>query len=678
MAMDLEGRRVAPLGAAHDEPLLERADEPPRALGLASRLRLWRAAVGAVMLVGACALSLAAGSARSSGGLPNLAVTAPEATSGWPFEVVQHPLAVSPEWGVISRPYPTGAWWTNLVVTDAYQKAGNQPAVMLPYAIRNQNGRGLEVSYGPTRRTVTPLFEGDYFGSDLIVGAATNSPLPQTYSHRVTASSPLTLAVEFSARESRGDKFVARLARGAPWIVTEWSGATPSVRSDFVLLSLKAIGSKPEPPADAPKPAEAHKAVLEEAEAPVAAVDPLCSAHKDCAILAASVADGLCCPLTANGIMLECCDAPRPPPPKPKPTPTPVPDINAPPSESDGDEVGPSDLFVLKLQTGQTWLAAFDSPVTLKWYTNPGRFEAQAAYTGTVRLAFAHDLDSLRSLATLAHGPYAVGSKVRVQEDEEPAPHAQPAGGAAKPAAVGADGAQAAESSDRLAAGPAGATLIFEWEVAGDLAETAELVTLALPHHIATLASGSVWRDGPHFESVKGQMTPIRGNQWSVHEKYVPISWLPPRAPAHEMASTIASSLQADLAQPLILQPDAKVRSPLRPALGRSGCASRAARRACRTCLGLCGLCRCPIGSRAVHTFLPWPLAGPSAPSRASAAGTFCSFDRVLRLRRAGGACERCLGPAGRTPPEPCALPCPSRPCWQKRPRAHPRDLRTR
>lgn len=135
---------------------------------------------------------------------------------------------------------------------------------------------------------------------------------------------------------------------------------------------------------------------------------------------------------------------------------------------------------------------------------------------------------------------------------------------AAKTAAAAAAPNTTAPSAlaDAAAGAAAGATLVFEWEVAGDPDGTGELVTLALPHHIAALALGSVWRDGPHFDTIKGTLTPIRGTRWSVRERFAPMGWNSPRAPARELVSTIKSSLQLDLAQPLVLRPDAKVRAP--------------------------------------------------------------------------------------------------------------------
>jgi len=492
-----------------------------RHIGYSTRAALAACVVISAMLAVCGAGGLFRAWAPGTSSPPQLRDTLGAAAAGWPFEVLQNPLAVAGEWGVVSRPFPTGAWYTNMAVLDGAQRPGSQPIVALPYGFRNNNGRGMAISYGPTRRSVTPLYQGDFFGSDLVVGTVAEGV--QNFSHRISATSPLTLAVDFTGSASREHTFTARLARGAPWVVTEWTGAVPSVTSDFALVSVKAIGNEPAaPPSPSAAEAEAAAAKEEEEKESVAVVNALCSAHKGCQILEASVADGLCCPLTTNGIMLECCEVPPP-------RPIFVPHPKAVPESAVGDELGPNDLFELKLQTGQTWLASFDEPVSVKWWTNPGRFECTSPYTGALRLAFAHDNDSLLALQASAHGPYPVSSSFRVEED------ASINGTASK-----------------------GATLVFAFEVAGSSAGSGELVTLALPHHIAALAKGSVWHDGPRYDSMKGRMTPIRGLEWAVHEKYIPISWTPPTPPAKELVGQILKSLHVDLEQLSVLEPDAK------------------------------------------------------------------------------------------------------------------------
>jgi hypothetical protein len=48
----------------------------------------------------------------------------------------------TPLWGFATRPFPTGAWWLNLVLND-----GGQNVAPLPYAVKASDASGLQVSF---------------------------------------------------------------------------------------------------------------------------------------------------------------------------------------------------------------------------------------------------------------------------------------------------------------------------------------------------------------------------------------------------------------------------------------------------------------------------------------------------------------------------------------------------
>ena len=73
----------------------------------------------------------------------------------FPFEVVERQkLVPSAMWGGdLTAPYPSGAWWSNLAVGK-----GDQVVAALPYQYKIDPasfGGGLQVSYGPLRRTAS-------------------------------------------------------------------------------------------------------------------------------------------------------------------------------------------------------------------------------------------------------------------------------------------------------------------------------------------------------------------------------------------------------------------------------------------------------------------------------------------------------------------------------------------
>ena len=86
-------------------------------------------------------------------------------------------------------PFPTGAFWTNLVV----KTTGTQsyPSVCYPYAYEWDEST-LKVSYPFLRRQVDDISIRDYFAPDLTLGAAEDA-----ISRHVTAFDPLSATVRF-------------------------------------------------------------------------------------------------------------------------------------------------------------------------------------------------------------------------------------------------------------------------------------------------------------------------------------------------------------------------------------------------------------------------------------------------------------------------------------------------
>ena len=96
----------------------------------------------------------------------------PVPVSRIPIKIVSHPETPSPLWGTVSKPFPTGAFWTNLVV-----KNGDGPIAVLPYGVRCVDA-GIQVSYGAFRRIVSPISVFDPFVTDIQISAT------QTYVSR--------------------------------------------------------------------------------------------------------------------------------------------------------------------------------------------------------------------------------------------------------------------------------------------------------------------------------------------------------------------------------------------------------------------------------------------------------------------------------------------------------------
>lgn len=90
-----------------------------------------------------------------------------ETDARFPFTTTtKHPLRPGKLWGAVELPYPTGAWWLNLVIGE-----GDYPVAPLPYAIKSTD-RGVGVSYSAMRRVESAKRVQDAYAPDLNVSAA--------------------------------------------------------------------------------------------------------------------------------------------------------------------------------------------------------------------------------------------------------------------------------------------------------------------------------------------------------------------------------------------------------------------------------------------------------------------------------------------------------------------------
>ena len=72
------------------------------------------------------------------------------ASANWvPFEARTHPDTPTKLWGSVKRPFPTGAWWTNLVVGGPSSSGdGLGTAFATPYTVAVLPDKGVVLGYG--------------------------------------------------------------------------------------------------------------------------------------------------------------------------------------------------------------------------------------------------------------------------------------------------------------------------------------------------------------------------------------------------------------------------------------------------------------------------------------------------------------------------------------------------
>ena len=145
-----------------------------------------------------------------------------------PFESIIHPMVPSSYWGTVVAPYPTGAFWTNLVVDNGEGQI-NSPASVLPYGV-GATVAGVQVSYGATRRVVTQLAITDAFAVDMQLGS-----IETVENWSVSKYDNLSVAMQFNTENGGG--FTNYLVKSSPYVTVQYDNATPVISSDVMLFS---------------------------------------------------------------------------------------------------------------------------------------------------------------------------------------------------------------------------------------------------------------------------------------------------------------------------------------------------------------------------------------------------------------------------------------------------------
>jgi endo-1,3(4)-beta-glucanase len=153
-------------------------------------------------------------------------------SNGSPLNSISHPMVPTTYWGTIKKPYPTGAFWTNLVV-----ESGDGAVAVLPYGVKCVQ-QGVQISYGPTRRSVTNKWIRDVFDIDLQVSTV------QPYSNRgVSTYDEISVTMSYDVA---GGSFKAFLVKGSPFLTILFQGSTPLISSP--IMHITKMESHPIPP----------------------------------------------------------------------------------------------------------------------------------------------------------------------------------------------------------------------------------------------------------------------------------------------------------------------------------------------------------------------------------------------------------------------------------------------
>ncbi|CAN0012025.1 unnamed protein product, partial [Choristocarpus tenellus] len=178
---------------------------------------LYKIVLGLVCLSGVLAL---AGSFRKT--KESIAL---ETDVEYPFTTAEHPVRPGPLWGQVSRPYPTGAWWLNLVIGQ-----GDGLVAPLPYAVKATE-EGVGVSYSAMRRSVSSEMIQDIYGADL-----TLTSIEDQRGHNIMGYDNLTVTLQHNVHG--GGYYRTLLARGSPYITLEYLDVTPQIHANAEILKV--------------------------------------------------------------------------------------------------------------------------------------------------------------------------------------------------------------------------------------------------------------------------------------------------------------------------------------------------------------------------------------------------------------------------------------------------------
>jgi endo-1,3(4)-beta-glucanase len=137
------------------------------------------------------------------------------------FANVAHPDTPNALWGTTARPYPTGAFWTNLVVG-----AGDGPVGVYPYGIKTLDV-GIQVSYGASRRIVSKKAITDNFVADLQIAAVSPNAAHSVEKHD-------KLSVTMGYKTTANGKYRVHIVKSSPFVTVVYENAAPMITSSLM------------------------------------------------------------------------------------------------------------------------------------------------------------------------------------------------------------------------------------------------------------------------------------------------------------------------------------------------------------------------------------------------------------------------------------------------------------
>lgn len=146
-----------------------------------------------------------------------------------PFSSQSHPLAPTALWGSLQPPYPTGAFWTNVVLGN-----GDNPSEQLPYIVKSLS-QGLQIS--AFFISSTPNFVISGFQANMMFSSSQTAT-----SRSLTRFDLLSFEMTWSYADA-ASKMTTPVVRGSPYITALYDNLNPTISTIHAILSVNGVNS---------------------------------------------------------------------------------------------------------------------------------------------------------------------------------------------------------------------------------------------------------------------------------------------------------------------------------------------------------------------------------------------------------------------------------------------------
>ena len=124
---------------------------------------------------------------------------------------------------LLKVPFPTGAFWTNLVVSPTKDKDLSFPIVVYPYAYK-WSKKVLQASYPPLRRRVDKTSIRDTFNPDITFGT-----VEKVTKRHIMGFDSLSVTTRFFV--DSGGYWESYMVMGSPYITIKYQDSTPNIQA---------------------------------------------------------------------------------------------------------------------------------------------------------------------------------------------------------------------------------------------------------------------------------------------------------------------------------------------------------------------------------------------------------------------------------------------------------------